>query len=131
MILSILHDLETRSIVLTLAFPLADLDVHILMELSVGLDLCPDSRKHVIKLNKSLHSLQQTAHNWFELLKGSLEARGCGYQSTTDPCVFIGKNSIVLVYVDYCLIFSKKRIMMDLFAAVMALQFMFRWRLPL
>ena len=41
-------------------------------------------------------------------MKSSLEARGYDHQSATDPCVFIGKNSIVLVYVDDCLIFSKK-----------------------
>ena len=40
-------------------------------------------------------------------MKGSLEDRGCDHQSSTDPCVFIGKNSIVLVYVDDCLSFSR------------------------
>ena len=108
MILSVLHDLETRSIDFTLAFPQADLDVDVFMEFPVGFDLGPDSRKYVIKLNKSLYGLKQAAHNWFELLKSSLEARGYDHQSATDPGVFIGKNSIVSVYVDDCLIFSKK-----------------------
>ena len=51
MILSVLHDLETRSIDFTLAFPQVDLDVDVFMELPVGFDLEPDSRKYVIKLN--------------------------------------------------------------------------------
>ena len=70
------------------------------MEFPVEFDLGPDSRKYVIKLNKSLYGLKQAIHNWFELLKSSLEARGYDHQSATDPCVFIGKHSIVLVYVD-------------------------------
>ena len=78
------------------------------MELPVVFDLGPDSRKYVIKLNKSLYGLKQAAHNWFELLKSSLESRGYDHQSATDPCVFIKKDSIVLVYVDDCLIFSRK-----------------------
>ena len=62
------------------------------MELPVGFDLGPDSRKYVIKLNKILYGLKQATHNWFELLKGSLEAICYDCQSATDPCVFIGKN---------------------------------------
>ena len=37
-----------------------------------------------------------------------LETRGYDNQSATDQCVFIGKESIVLTYVDNCIIFSKK-----------------------
>ena len=53
MILSVLHDLETKYIDFTLVFPQADLDVDVdvFMELHVGFDLGPDSRKYVIKLN--------------------------------------------------------------------------------
>ena len=63
MILSILHDLETRSIGFNLAFPQADLDVDFFMEFPVGFDPGLDSRKYVIKLNKSLYGLKQAAHN--------------------------------------------------------------------
>lgn len=41
-------------------------------------------------------------------MKGSLETRGYDHQSDTDPHVFIGNNSILLVYVDGCLNFSTK-----------------------
>ena len=52
MILSVLHDLETRSIDFTLTFPQADLYIDVFMELPVGFDLGPDSREYVIKLKK-------------------------------------------------------------------------------
>ena len=69
MILSILRDLETSSIDFTLAFTQANLDVDVFMELPVGFDLRPGSRKYVMKLNKSLYGLKQAAQNWVELLK--------------------------------------------------------------
>ena len=108
LIVSILNDLDARSIDFTLAFPQADLDVDVFMELPVGFDHEGSKGKYVIKLNKSLYGLKQAAHNWFQLLKSGLEARGYEQQSETDQCVFLGKNSIVLVYVDDCIIFSKK-----------------------
>lgn len=75
MILFVLCDLETRSIDFTLVFHQADLD-DVFMELPVGFDLGLESRKHVIKLNKSLYNSKQATHNWFELLKCSEEDGG-------------------------------------------------------
>ena len=79
MILSVLHDLEKRSIGFTLAFPQADLYIDVFIELPVGFNLEPDSRQYIIKLNKSLYGLKQTDHNLFELLKDNLEARVYDY----------------------------------------------------
>ena len=67
-----------------------------------------NSGSHIIKLNKPLYGLCQSSHNWCNLLNSSLETRGYDNQSATNPCVFIGKDSIVLVYVDDCIIFSRK-----------------------
>ena len=52
--------------------------------------------------------MKQAAYNWFQLLKNSLEAREYKEQSSTNKSVFLGKDSIVLVYVDDCIILSKK-----------------------
>ena len=101
-----LNDLEARSIDFTLAFPQADLDVDVYMELPVGFDNDGYKGKHVLKLNKSLYGLKQAAYNWCQLLKSGLESRGYEHQSSTDNCVFLSKDSIVLVYVDNCNIFS-------------------------
>ena len=48
----------------------------IFIKLPIGFDLGSDSRKYVIKLNISFYGLNQASHNWFELLKCSLDARG-------------------------------------------------------
>ena len=108
LIISMLNDLEARSIGFTLAFPQTKLDVDVYMELPAGFDNGGYAGKHVLKLNKSLYGLKQAAFNWFQLLKKGLEERGYKHQSNTDKCVFLGKNSIVLVYVDDCIIINKK-----------------------
>ena len=108
LVLSKIYDLDTRSIDFVLAFPQADLDVDVYMELPYGFRGPDSSKRYVLKLNKNLYGLKQASYNWFELLKSGLEARGYVNQSNADRCVFFGKNAIILVYVDDCLIFEKK-----------------------
>ena len=107
LIISIIHDLPVRSVDFVLAFPQADLDVPVFMELPAGMEI-EDARpgEYVIELKKSLYGLKQSGLNWFEKLKKGLEDRG--FQSSQiDPCVFISKNTICLVYVDDCIMISK------------------------
>ena len=107
MAMSIIHDLETRSIDFVLAFPQADLDVDIYMELPYGFDI-DGSKSYILKLNKNLYGLKNASHNFWNLLKSGLEARGYEKQSNSDACVFLGKDSIVLVYVDDCIVINRK-----------------------
>ncbi len=63
--------LTGQSIDFDLAFPQADLEVPVFMELPLGFD-APDSqnRKHyVLRLNKSLYGLKQAGYNWFTKLR--------------------------------------------------------------
>jgi hypothetical protein len=107
MALSILHDLETRSIDFVLAFPQAPLDVDIYMEPPYGFDI--DGKKDfILKLNKNLYGLKNASHNFWNLLREGLEARGYKQQSESDPCVFLGKESIILTYVDDIIVISKR-----------------------
>ena len=107
MTLSVLHDLETRSIDFVLAFPQADLDVDIYMELPYGFDF-DGRRNYILKLNKNLYGLCDASRTFWKMLKQGLELRGYEKQSTTDACVFLGKDSIVLIYVDDCIVIQKK-----------------------
>ena len=103
--LAAIENLHTKSIDFVLAYPQADLDVDIYMELPQGFNVGPESGRYVLKLQKNLYGLKQAGHNWFEKLSSALGNLSIN-PSKVDPCVFIGDDIIVLVYVDDCLIFS-------------------------
>ena len=54
------------------------------------------------------YGLNKSSENWFDLLKTGLESRGY-HQSQTDPCLFKKIDSVILTYVDYCLLVSYKQ----------------------
>ena len=60
-----------------LAFPQADLDVPVFMELPIGMTVPKGSQKdYVLKLNKSVYGLRQSSLNWFKMLSGALQKSG-------------------------------------------------------
>jgi hypothetical protein len=86
-----------------LAFPQADLEIPVYMELPIGFDaLGGESCKfYVLRLNKSLYGLKQAGYNWFAKLSNGLQ--DCGFvKSNFDPSIFFRSGCIVLTYVDDC-----------------------------
>ncbi len=67
-----IHGLQSKSIDFVLAFPQADLDMPVYMELPAGISPIDVSNKnrrcYVLKLNKRLYGLKQAGYNWFEKL---------------------------------------------------------------
>jgi hypothetical protein len=56
-----------------------------------------------LKLNTHFYGLKQAGYNWFAKLSNGLQ--DCGYvQSNIYPYVFYGQKSIILIYVDDCII---------------------------
>jgi hypothetical protein len=100
--------LETKALDFVLAFPQADLDTPVFMEIPVGVsvDGIHQNKAYVLRLRKSLYGLKQASSNWYSYLKKGLEDRGFK-ESQSDPCVFIRKDMIILVYVDDCVLVSK------------------------
>ena len=66
----------------------------------------PDGKELVLKLHRSVYGLRQSSRNFFQYFKNHLSNNGL-HQSHHDPCLFIGRSMIVLVYVDDVLMFSK------------------------
>ena len=110
LIVAKIHGLQSKSIDFVLAFPQADLDVPVYMELPAGvnpINVSDEHRHHyVLKLNKSLYGLKQAGYNWFEKLKEGLITRDI-IQNQVDKCVFFRKDCIILTYVDDCIILGK------------------------
>ena len=87
--LAAIENLQTKPIDFVLAYPQADLDMDIYMELPQGFNVGPESGRHILKLQKNLYSLKQAGHNWFEKLSSVLGNLSIN-PSKVDPCVFIG-----------------------------------------
>ena len=93
--------LETRAIDFVLAFPQADLDVPVYMELPAGMEI-EGNPNCLLRLRKSMYGLKQASANWHQTLKTALIDRNF-VESLSDPCVFIGEKMIILTYVDDCI----------------------------
>ena len=63
-------------------------------------------KDYCIKLKKNLHGACQASANWFVMFRDGLLNRGYT-QREVDPCLFYKKDSIIVTYVDDCIIFSK------------------------
>ena len=124
---SIIHKLYTTSIDFTLAFPQADADIDIYMEIPLGFEV-PEGGDYVCLLLKNLYGTKQIAKTWFEYLRDSListELEG-GYgitQSSVDPCIFYKDGVTVITWVDDCLIFSQEKELADKFKLDLKRQF--------
>ena len=73
-----------------------------------------EGRTKVLKLKKSLYGLKSAGKTWFDHLKSGLTKRGFK-ASEVDPCVYYNETSVVLVYVDYILIVSRRKRNIDAF----------------
>ena len=98
-----IENLQARQVDFVVAFPQADLDIVIYMNLPQGFDEGPIPS--VLLLKKNLYGLKQASMTWFEKLRSGLKDRGF-HQSSVDCCCFIKSDFIFLVFVDYCLLFS-------------------------
>ena len=113
LILSIIHNLDTKSIDFVLAFPQATLKRDFFMELPYGFEYGPKG-KYVLKLKKNLYGLSDASYNWFNKLTEGLESEGF-IRSEVDQCVFLRNDAVILVYVDDMIALSKdKQVLEDL-----------------
>ena len=69
--LSIIHGLYTTSIDFTLAFPQAEVETTIFIEVPLGCT-APEG-DWIMKLNKNVYGIRQASRTWFEYLKDSLQ----------------------------------------------------------
>jgi len=123
LVIAKIHRLESKSIDFVLAFPQAELDVDIWMELPIGFQpegVDPSqTSNYLLKLNVSLYGLKQASFNWFEKLKKGLMDREF-VPSAIDPCLYLKKGMIVLTYVDDCIIVGND--MKDIDAFIYSMQ---------
>ena len=99
-----IHKLHSKSIDFVLAFPQADLEEDIWMEIPLGVAVkSKDGGSYLLKLKKNLYGLKQGSHNWFKHLEQGLRKRRL-IPSEVDPCLYLKKGLAVLTYVDDCIL---------------------------
>ena len=92
------HEWTTKQVDYTNAFAQAKLNEEVYVEPPTGF-ANKDGQDKVLKLNTSLYGLKQAPRTFFQKLKEGLIERGF-VQSDQDPCLFLKKNMICVVYVD-------------------------------
>eukprot|EP00985_Skeletonema_marinoi_P020725 scaffold12380_cov197-Skeletonema_marinoi.AAC.1 len=101
-----IHKLHSKSIDFVLAFPQADLEEDIWMQIPQGVTVeSEDGEPRLLKLCKNLYGLKQGSNNWFKHLKKGLITRGLK-PSEIDPCLYLKEGLAVLTYVDDCILVS-------------------------
>ena len=111
--------LESKSIDFVLAFPQAALETEVHMEIPQGYERTYNGEPHVLKLIRSVHGLKQSNYNFFQKLNMVLKARNI-HPCSTDKCVYVSKQLMLIVCVDDVLIFSKKKYWIDMFIQSLA-----------
>ena len=110
MTLACLHNMHTKSVDFVQAYPQAKLKSTIYLKTPQGMELTNDENEGetVLKLEKNLYGLKDAGRTWFEHLTDGL--RDMGFRATeSDPCIFVQRTNVIILYVDDCIILSKTK----------------------
>jgi hypothetical protein len=101
--LATMHNHKGKHINFTQAFPQAKLKEDIYLRFPAGFE--HKNKKGELKLKRKLYGLIQASRKWFLKLSAIYERLGCK-QSKSDPCLFLRKDMIIVLYTDDCLLYA-------------------------
>ena len=101
LILALLYKWHARQVDFVLAFPQADIECEMYMEIPRGFRMPEhqDKRDYCLKLKKNLYGQKQAGRIWNKHLHKGLIATGFK-QSQVDECLYYRGTTVFLVYVD-------------------------------
>lgn len=108
LILSLICGWHTKQVDFVLAYPQADIEQEMFMELPVGIHPVDDRKDYVLKLRKNLYGQKQAGRVWAQHLKKGLLHIGF-QQSKVDECLFYRGKTLFVVYVDDGIFFSSNK----------------------
>ena len=92
------------------SFSQAPIDSDVYLHLPSGFHVYggEENETYSLKLKKNIFGTRQAAANWFDTLKTVLGDKGFK-QKKVDQCIFVRKNCIVILYVDYLLYIIQRK----------------------
>ena len=99
LILSLIHQWKTRQVDFVLAFPQADIECPMFMELPPGIEMKGSRKTHVLQLIKNLYGQKQAGRVWNKHLHSKLVQIGFR-QSKYNKCLYVRGKTLFAVYVD-------------------------------
>ena len=114
LILKCILGLQRQSIDFTNASAQADIPNGDPVFIELPRDFNSDGGQHdvVLKLKKSLYGQAKAARLWYEKLRNGFLERGF-LMSKVDPCLFMSKTVICVVYMDDCLFWARSQSEID------------------
>jgi hypothetical protein len=111
LIQSLLLGWHTQQLDFTLAYPQADVDRPLYMEIPKRLQVAGQpisTETYVLQLIKNLYGQKQASRVWYLWMTERLLRMGF-MQTTIDPCIFYYKGTVMLVYVDDTILLGPMR----------------------
>jgi len=99
LVLMLLNDWKSKQVDFVLAFPQADIECPMYMDIPRGFKFAGDRKSHCLKLKKNLYGQKQAGRVWNQYMHDGLLARGF-IQSGVDMCVYYRGNVALLIYTD-------------------------------
>jgi hypothetical protein len=99
LVLVILNKWCSRQVDFVQAYPQADIECTMYMEIPQGFKFAGSRKTHCLELRKNLYGQKQAGRVWNEYLHEGLVARGFS-QSKVDMCLYYKGNVALMLYVD-------------------------------
>jgi hypothetical protein len=99
--LAAMYNLKGKKIDFAQAFTQAKIKEDIYLRFPAGFE--HKHEKWALKLKRNLYGLVQASRNWFLKLSAIYEILGFK-QSKSDPCLFLRKDTIIVLHTDDCLL---------------------------
>ena len=108
LIISIIRGWTTRQLDFVQAYPQADAEVPMYLHLPPGYNYKGTRGNHVLKLLRNIYGAKQAGLIWYKHLKMVLLKLGFK-MSSIDKCIFYKERSVLLVYVDDCILMGPSK----------------------
>jgi hypothetical protein len=102
--LAAMHNLNGKQIDLTQVFPQSKLKEDIYLRFPARFE--HKNKEWALKLKRNIYGLVQASRNWF-LKLSPIYAILKFKQSKSEPCLFLRKDMIIVLYMDDCLVYVR------------------------